>query len=572
MCRFDTKRFPVLAAFAGWALLFPLPAPPPESPLNWRAIGTTVVFNARAGFSSGPADALWFSPDGAALEVRLRNGKLYRTVDFESWSALAEPGPRAALTAATVNRTPEPGLTAYTPPGNGYRAYSAGRFLWRSDDSGNTWQNLIAHGDTRLIGENVRALALSPRDPDRLAVSTDEGIWLSADGGLSWLSLNAGLPNLRLTRLLAAPQAGRGLLAQWENGSLLEWVPGARAAWQALPAAPAARSPLRWADPSSPSLLLEVRNSRLWRSLDGGLRWDDLTGDLPAQTISGLAADRDSGAIYLATNNGLYYSLNPFSAISAPASWIRLAGNLPRAPALDVLLNEGGNFLYVSLADEGVFLTHAPHRRRNPSLVSAADLQTRSAAPGAVLSVVGLKLDQAQFAGRPIPILSASDDESQLQIPYDAPLGAPSLDLAGPGHNLRLDLDFAPTAPAIFTDRDGAPLLLDAASGELLEPSAPLRAGMRVQILLTGLGRVEPSWPAGLAAPGQNPPRVVAPVRVWLNGQTLEVSRAELASGYVGFYAVETKMPPVLDTGLAQLRVEAAGRYSQPILVRTSLD
>lgn len=572
MCRFDTKRLPRLAALAGWALLLPLAAQPPEYSLNWRGIGTTVVFNSRAGFSSGPVDALWFSPDGAALEVRLRSGKLYRTVDFDSWSPLAEPGPRSPLTAAIVNRTPEPGLTAYTPPGNGYRAYAAGRFLWRSDDSGNTWQNLIAHDDTRLIGENVRALALSPRDPDRLAVSTDEGLWLSADGGLSWLSLNAGLPNLRLTRLLAAPQAGRGLLAQWENGSLLEWVPGSRAAWQALPAAPPVRSSLRWSDNASPQLLLEVRDSRLWRSLDGGLRWDDLTGDLPAQTLSGLAADRDSGTIYLATDRGLFYTLNSFSTLSAPASWIRLGGNLPRAAALDVLLNDGGNFLYVSLADEGVFLTHAPHRRRNPSLVSAADLQTRSAAPGAVLSVVGLKLDQAQFAGRSIPILSASDDESQLQIPYDAPLGAPALDLAGPGHNLRLDLDFAPTAPAIFTDRDGAPLLLDAATGELLEPSAPLRSGMRVQILLTGLGRVEPSWPAGLAAPNQNPPRVVAPVRVWLNGQTLEVSRAELAAGYVGFYAVEAKMPPVLDTGLAQLRVEAAGRYSQPILVRTSLD
>jgi uncharacterized protein (TIGR03437 family) len=572
MCRSDTIRLPLLATFAACTLLSSLAAQPLESPLNWRAIGTTVVFNSRAGFSSGPVDALWFSADGASLEVRLRSGKLYRTLDFDSWSPLEQAGAHAALTPATVNRAPEPGLTAYSPPGNGYRAYAAGRFLWRSDDSGNTWQNLIAHGDTRLIGENIRNLALSPRDPDRIAVSTDEGLWFSADGGLSWLSLNAGLPNLRLTRLLAAPQAGRGLLAQWENGPLLEWVPGSRAAWQSLPNPAPTRSSLRWSDASSPLLLLEVRDSRLWRSLDGGLRWDDLTGDLPAQSLNGLAADRDTGALYLATDRGLFYSLNSFSAPSTPTPWIRLAGNFPRSAALDVLLNDGGNFLYVSLADEGVFLTHAPHRRRNPSLVSAADLQTRSAAPGAVLSVVGLKLDQAQLAGRSIPILSASDDESQLQIPYDAPLGAPALDLAGPGHNLRLDLDFAPTAPAIFTDRDGAPLLLDAATGELLEPSTPLRSGMRVQILLTGLGRVEPSWPAGLAAPDQNPPRVVAPVRVWLNGQTLEVSRAELASGYVGFYAVETKLPPVVDTGLAQLRVEAAGRYSQPILVRTSLD
>lgn len=572
MCRFDTIRRCLLATVAGCVLAPALLAQPLEFALNWRAIGTTVVNNSRAGFSSGPVEGVWFSPDGAALEVQLRSGKLYRTVDFESWTALEQPGPQARPTLATVDRLPEPGLTAYSPAGNGYRAFAGGRFLWRSDDAGRSWQNLVAAGDTRLIGENIRALALSPRDPDRLAVVTEEGLWVSSDGGLTWFSLNAGLPNLRLTRLLAAPQAGRGLLAQWENGALLEWIPGSRAAWQVITGATPSRTALRWADPATPQLQLEIRNSRLLRSLDGGLRWDDLTADLPAQSLNGIAADRASGAIYLATDRGLFYTLNSFDTPSGPTSWVRLAGNLPRAAALDVLLNEGGNFLYVSLAGEGVFLAHAPHRRRNPALVSAADFQTRTASPGAILSVMGLRLEQAQLAGRSIPVLSASADESQLQIPYDTPLVSPALDLSGPGHNLRLDLDLASAAPAIFTDRDGAPLLLDAATGELLDPSAPLRSGMRIQILLTGLGRVEPAWPAGKAAPAENPPRVVAPVRVWLNGQTLEVSRAELAAGYVGFYAVETRLPPVLDNGSAELRVEAAGRFSLPILIRTSLD
>jgi uncharacterized protein (TIGR03437 family) len=306
--------------------------------------------------------------------------------------------------------------------------------------------------------------------------------------------------------------------------------------------------------------------------LNAGRQWDDLTSDLPAQEIYGLAADRASGAIYLATERGVFYTLNNLEAASGPTSWIRLGGNLPREAALDVLLNEGGNFLYVSIAGEGVFLTYAPHRRRNPSMISAADLNSKTAAPGGLMSVVGMKLTQVQLAGRPLPILSATADETQLQIPYDAVIPSPAFELKSETASLRMDLEVTATAPVIFTDRDGAPLLLDAETGELLDPTLPLKAGMRVQILLTGLGRVSPEWPAGKAAPAQNSPRVVAPVRVWLNGQTLEVAKAELAGGYIGFYAVETRMPPIVDNAVATLSVEAGGRFSNTIQIRTSLD
>jgi uncharacterized protein (TIGR03437 family) len=375
--------------------------------------------------------------------------------------------------------------------------------------------------------------------------------------------------------LLAAPQAGRGLLAEWENGALVEWLPGAKAAWLERTSSVARRETLAWRDATRQESLLTVHQTdraRLLRSVDGGQRWDDLTADLPAREIMGIAADRPTGAIYLATERGVYYTVNNLESNSAPTSWVRLGGNIPREPALDVMLNDGGNFLYVSLAGEGVFLTHAPHRRKQPVLISAADLSSGAASPGALVSVLGLKVNDAQVAGRPVPVLSATFDESQFQIPYDAAVAPLGLDLNGEGRQLRMDLDLAPTSPAIFTDRDGAPLLVHAETGELLDPSQPVRSGDRIQILLTGLGRVEPPWPAGIAAPANNPPRVVTPVTVWLNGQTLAVTRAELAPGYVGFYVVEAQLPPVLDDGFAELRVEAGGRSSQPIRLRTAFE
>jgi uncharacterized protein (TIGR03437 family) len=546
-----------------------------EYALNWRAIGTSVVARARAGYSGGPLSRVWFAADGQALEVQLRNGRLYRTVNFTDWTPVESPLPHSEPQPAVVDRLPEPAARAYASTGSPYRIFATGRWLWRSEDGGRSWVNLIAQGQTQLIGEQILGIALSAQDPDRLAVITREGLWASNDGGDSWISLNAGLPNLRLTRLLAAPQAGRGLLAEWENGALVEWLPGAKAAWLERTSSAERRETLAWRDATRQESLLTVHQTdraRLLRSVDGGQRWDDLTADLPAREIMGIAADRPTGAIYLATERGVYYTVYNLESNSAPTSWVRLGGNIPREPALDVMLNDGGNFLYVSLAGEGVFLTHAPHRRKQPVLISAADLSSGAASPGALVSVLGLKVNDAQVAGRPVPVLSATFDESQFQIPYDAAVAPLGLDLNGEGRQLRMDLNLAPTSPAIFTDRDGAPLLVHAETGELLDPSQPVRSGDRIQILLTGLGRVEPPWPAGIAAPANNPPRVVTPVTVWLNGQTLAVTRAELAPGYVGFYVVEAQLPPVLDDGFAELRVEAGGRSSQPIRLRTAFE
>lgn len=575
MCRIDTVSRGLIATLGLMALAGTAYAQGYEFALNWRAIGTTVVYNSRAGFSAGPVAGAWFGLDGASAEIQLRNGKLYRTDDFENWQPVVAGGARAGLAAKVVDRLPEPGAKAYASPGNGYRAYAAGQWLWRSDDGGKHWTNLIAAGDTQLIGQNVQALAISPVDPDRILAATEEGLWLSSDGGGSWISLNPGLPNLRLTRLVAAPQGGRGLVAEWENGEFVEWLPGAKAAWVSRGEASATRDPSKWVDADRPEIQLEVRvtdRAHVYRTRNGGAQWDEMTSDLPAQQISGIAADRASGAIYLATERGVYYTLNSLETASGPTSWIRLGGNLPREAALDVMLNEGGNFLYASLAGEGVFLTYAPHRRRTPALISAGDLSSRGAAPGGLMSIMGVKLTEAQLSGRKVPILSATADETQVQIPYDAVIPSPSLEVISGNGLQRMELELNETAPVIFTDRDGAPLLLDAESGELLDPTMALKAGMRVQILLTGLGRVEPAWPEGVPAPSQNAPKVVAPVRVWLNGLTLEVSRAELAAGYVGFYAVETKLPPVLDEGFATLRVEASGRYSNSIRIRTALD
>jgi uncharacterized protein (TIGR03437 family) len=125
-----------------------------------------------------------------------------------------------------------------------------------------------------------------------------------------------------------------------------------------------------------------------------------------------------------------------------------------------------------------------------------------------------------------------------------------------------------PVSPAIFVANvDGAPMVMDADSGLLLDAGNPARSGARIQILATGLGRVRPDWPTGLAAPLENVPKVVAPLRVTLDRNPLEVTRATLAPGYVGFYVVEAQLPDVVNAGPAELMLEAGGQQSNPVRI-----
>jgi uncharacterized protein (TIGR03437 family) len=80
------------------------------------------------------------------------------------------------------------------------------------------------------------------------------------------------------------------------------------------------------------------------------------------------------------------------------------------------------------------------------------------------------------------------------------------------------------------------------------------------------LGRVNPEWPTGVAAPVDNPPQVTARVRAYLDGTPIEVTRAVLSS-YVGFYLIEVQLPKLVNYGPAELYLEADGQPSNHVRV-----
>ena len=58
---------------------------------------------------------------------------------------------------------------------------------------------------------------------------------------------------------------------------------------------------------------------------------------------------------------------------------------------------------------------------------------------------------------------------------------------------------------------------------------------------------------------------VAAQVRAFLGQTPVEVNRATLVPGYVGFYLVELQLPAVVNAGISDLSISAGGQDSNHV-------
>ena len=172
-----------------------------------------------------------------------------------------------------------------------------------------------------MLGADITAVAASGETV--YAGASDGRIWVSFDGGRTWPSVSpaGGNPVERLFVDAAEPRVALAAL----GGS----------------------------------------GTHVLRTTNSGVVWDDLTGNLPNAPVWAIAADRAAGAIYAATNKGVWFARADLENASSPAvTWTVLTGNLPAAAATDVRLDAGGNQLYIALDGYGVYAAAAPHARR----------------------------------------------------------------------------------------------------------------------------------------------------------------------------------------------------------------
>jgi uncharacterized protein (TIGR03437 family) len=594
--------------------------------LDWRRIGNASQVIGLSSPAGGQVDRVWFDSTGR-LAALLPSASTFTTADMETWKADSVQPP-APLPAPAGAIAPEEGARFMPASGNGV-VYATGRHAWRSEDGGLNWNNLTIFRSESLLGGLVRDLAVDPNDNQRIAVATTSGVWLSVDGGLSWQGLNDGLPNLPVRRILSSPAGTRGLRIAVADGAKvreMEWAPGQTSGWiptrdsslaielelrtaislqqeteitavalsgetvfagsadgrlfvsmdmgrnwRTFASPGAGRVERIVTDPADRNFALAALSgdsgARVLRTLNGGGFWDDLSANLPAGPAYGVAADRATGGLYLATAAGLFYTVADLRAPAPATAWTNLTAGLPEGAVRDVRIDDAGHVLLAAVEGHGVYSTPAPHRARQPRVVHTFDMRAGAAAPGALLSVLGAQVRSATVNQRSVPVLDANDAESQIQIPFEVSGDTLQLVVQSRQGQLVFGLPLQDASPVVLVDRDGTPMLMDGDSGVQLDAMHPARPGSRLQVLMSGLGKVLPDWPTGMAAPLEDAPKVQAQLRATLNGIAVPVIRATLAPGLIGYYLVEVQLPEFLDSGAGELMLEAAGRSSNRVRV-----
>jgi uncharacterized protein (TIGR03437 family) len=538
---------------------------------------------------------VWYSSDGLRLFVRTGTGKTLETIDFENWIALEN---------------------ASLPPKSSFEA--------------SHWRNLTEYRGMSIVGGEPVDAAVSPVDPNEATIATAFGVWRTLDGGASWNSLNAGLANLPVSRIVRLPNGTQGTRILLDGHEMeAVWNPGEKSGWRVEQAREAANErvlaeslapflggvPSRvtvagswiyaggegrfWVSPdrglswrtyripdsagtveaiyvaaAEPAIAIAAiaaeSGARVVRTMNGGIFWDDISADLPPGAVRGVAGDLETGAVYAAADSGLYWTVTDLRSGGAATAWTRIPVGEGRPGVRDVVLDADGNQIFAALDGEGLVTAVAPHRFLSPRVVNAASGFVSTAAPGTLLSVLGTQVSSARVGELEVPVLAASEMESQIQVPFAVTGNLLNLDLQTSQARRSVAVPLRASSPAIFTDRDGTPIVLDAERALLLDGSMPARAGSVIQILATGLGRVAPEWPAGLAAPVEAPPKVVAPVQAILDRVPLQVLSATLAPGYVGFYLIEAKLPEILNFGPAELYLETDGTASNRVSLQVA--
>jgi hypothetical protein len=219
-------------------------------------VNTSVLSRAPAAGGSGGnvVGAEWGGAGGAVVWAAASGAGVFRSTDAgRTWAAVAGSGLPAAFSFASLAAHPTDAAVAWV-------GMADGSGVWKTADGGATW----APANTGLeTGGSFESLAVAPSDGDRLYAGNgnEQGkLWVSTDGGGSWAP--SGPPP-------AAQAYGLGLAASFLS-----------------------------VDPADADVVYQATWVTLWRSVNAGANWSDLTAFQPANAT---AAGGPPGTVWRGT-------------------------------------------------------------------------------------------------------------------------------------------------------------------------------------------------------------------------------------------------------------------------------
>src|SRR5438445_12503816 len=285
----------------------------------------------------GAVFAVAFSADGAEALVATGAG-VFRGSRENDWRR----------TRAPAGASPARAVVGGRDAGSVYLAGWKGLFV--SDDWGDSWSD-AASG---LPDRPVTALVVAPGSPERVHAIVGGRVWERTDGAPTWTSLSAALPAVDAlaldgndsARLLAA---GAGRMFRRDDR---------RVSWRPVGAPlPEANASVRGMAASGEVIVLATDRG-LYRTADGGVRWQFLVDNLPAHLEAGpLARDPVDPSTRYA---GL--ALTPY-----PDLWRRGGEGGTKLGRVDIISLAGGVLFLTLMALGAAAAIHRLRRYYGPS-------------------------------------------------------------------------------------------------------------------------------------------------------------------------------------------------------------
>jgi uncharacterized protein (TIGR03437 family) len=211
-----------------------------------------------------------------------------------------------------------------------------------------------------------------------------------------------------------------------------------------------------------------------------------------------------------------------------------------------------------------LFCAYALHAQTISRIRNAASLDSRLS-PGALAVIAGTDLGTTStpvtVAGKAAAVVSASPTQFTIQIPFDAPLGASTLQVAG---SAPFAITLAQYAPALFTSNSmGFGNLSGTHSdGSPIDDNDPAVPGETISIFATGLGPTIPPLATGAPGPSNPPAETAALPMVLYASETATVLSSVMAPGQVGVYQITIRLTPAPVTGTRAIGLNIGGTSS----------
>jgi photosystem II stability/assembly factor-like uncharacterized protein len=263
--------------------------------------------------------------------------------------------------------------------------------MFKSTDSGGSWQHINTGVQESFAARSVQALAIDPTSPSALYFGA-QPVFLTSNGGASWAARAQGMTlgfNQYITGLAVAPSAPTTVYAatgDFASCNVIYKSTDAGNSWTAKPPAPCSLAQLRVAvDPSNANTVYAVEtNGGVFKSTDGGTIWAPITPPPPNNfTINDVHVDSSNGTtVYLTRENYFDPSgANVLKSTNSGASWAPLnTGTFARVTALAVAPNNSA-ILFAGFPGEPVLLkstdggvTWSPSANGLPAYANVTDI------------------------------------------------------------------------------------------------------------------------------------------------------------------------------------------------------